>query len=228
MTSQLKKNLLSLTGVAVFVFLASCSFPSTNKNTNHSNGNSANSATPAKVGGGITYTNSSEHFTGTLEENNVDFSFTYPVDWKRDPEAGKTTSPNFVKVEHATDDDVTLENFAVGYFTGQSEVMPKLASQLSQKFSSGFPEYKKASEGPTHIGKYDGYEFRFTSHSAETSRGPLDIWGRVILLPGSADRKGATLIMLATSASDAVKSVNDLGEKGELPAILSSFKFAKD
>ena len=225
MTPQLKKNLLSLTGLGVFVFLAVGSFPSTNKNENTSN---SNLGVSARVGDIETYTNSSEQFTGSLAKNNVDFSFEYPKNWKRDPEAGKGTSPNFVKVERTTDDEITLENFAVGYFTGQHEAMPKLADELSQQFSRGFPEYKKVSEGETKVGRYDGYEFRFTSHSANTARGPLDIWGRVVLLPGAPSRKGAALIMLATSASDEVKGVSDVGEKGELPAILTSFKFDKD
>ncbi len=34
--------------------------------------------------------------------------------------------------------------------------------------------------------------------------------------------------MIASSASDQVRSVDDVGVKGELPIILSSFKFDKD
>ena len=78
------------------------------------------------------------------------------------------------------------------------------------------------------MGPYDGYEFRFTSHNSETARGELDVWGRVVLLPGSTGRKGATLILLATSASDEVHGPADLGEKGELPTILNSFRFGGD
>ena len=51
-----------------------------------------------------------------------------------------------------------------------------------------------------------------------------DIWGRIVLLPGTGARKGATLLMLASSASSDVHGVEDLGEKGELPIILNSFR----
>ena len=126
-----------------------------------------------------------------------------------------------------SDDEITMENFAVGYFTGQADLMPKLAEQLNEQLSGGFPEYKKVSEGPTKVGNYDGYEFRFTSHSKETSRGELDIWGRTVLIPGNDERKGAVLLMIATSANDQIKGVSDVGSKGDLPIILNSFRFAK-
>jgi len=230
MKPQLKRNLLSLAGLGFFVLLALGSYPSTNNNQTATNNNKANSnaGTSTHAADTTTYKNSSEHFTGPLEENYVDFSFDYPSAWKRDPKAGKGDSPNFVKVEQTTDDDITLENFAVGYYTGQPEAMPKVAEQLSQQFSSGFPEYQKVSQGATKAGRYDGYEFRFTAHAKNTPKGDLDIWGRVILLPAGDNRKGAALIMLATSASDQVRSIEDVGEKGQLPMVLSSFKFDKD
>ena len=227
MTSQLKRNLLSVAGLGIFVLLALGSYPSTNSNRNNNNSSKPTGVT-AHSAGMTTYSNSSGNFTGNLKDNYVDFSFDYPTDWKKDPGAGKGDSPNFVKVEQTTGDQITLENFAVGYFTGQREFMPKLANQLSEQFANGFPEYKKVSEGETKVGRYDGYEFRFTAHASNTPKGDLDVWGRVVLLPGADNRKGAALIMLATSASDKVHSVDDVGEKGELPMVLNSFKFDKD
>jgi hypothetical protein len=54
-----------------------------------------------------------------------------------------------------------------------------------------------------------------------------DIWGRVVLLPGTGARKGAILIMLASSTGldVGVHGPEDVGEKGELPIILNSFRF---
>lgn len=226
MTSQLKRNLISIIALGIFALLAAGSLPSTNKNSNtNSNVNSAPVASHAS--NTTTYRNSSETFTGTLQENYVDFTFDYPNSWTRDDKAGKGTSPNFVKVEKLSDDKVTIENFAVGYFTGQKELMGKLAAQLNEQLSGGFPDYKKVSEGNTRVGPYDGYEFRFTSHSSKTARGELDIWGRAVLLPGDTGRKGAVLLMLVTSASDDVHGVEEVGDKGELPVILNSFRFGK-
>jgi hypothetical protein len=221
MTSPRNKVLLSLAGLAVFIFLAAGS--TLNRNSN-SNSNSDSKPAPEKAST-TTYQNSSGRFVGKLQDYYVNFTFDYPSTWKRDGDAGKGTSPNFVKLERRSNDDITLENFAVGYFTGQKELMQKLAAQLSNQLKPGFPGYRKVSEGPTTVGSYDGYEFRFTAHSDKSARGDLDIWGRAILLPGTEDRKGAVLLMLATSASSEVKGVDDVGEKGELPIILNSFKF---
>lgn len=194
---------------------------STNKNANVKTVGSNSRASADKV----TYTNSKAGFSGKLADNFVAFSFDYPGSWKRDPKAGTGDSPNFVKVEHETDDQITLENFAVGYFTGQKQLMPQLAAQLNDQFKGNFPEYQKVSEGETKVGSYDGYEFRFTSHSTTSSNKPIEIWGRVILLAGDTGRKGAALVMLATSQSPDVHGVEEVGEKGDLPSVLNSFRF---
>src|SRR5258705_3346370 len=229
MASQFKKGLVWLTGLAVFAFFSCGCRTSTTNNSNNSN-NPTNNAVRTQTAAETTrYSNSSEKFSGDLQNNYVDFSFDYPSTWKRDTHAGKSKSPNFVKVENATADQmITLENFAVGYFSGQADLMPELANQMSEQISRGFPKYKKVSEGTTKIGGYDGYEFRFTAHAEDTPKGDLDLWGRTVLLPGANERKGAVLTMIATSASDKIHSVNDVGEKGDLPVILNSFRFEKN
>jgi hypothetical protein len=207
------------------ILLSYASACSTKKSVNGSNSNTT-SPTHNTTTATTTYKNSSVKFSGPLAEFYVDFSFDYPSSWERDEDAGKASSPNFVKVEKFSDDEKTIENFAVGYFSGQADLMPKLANDLSNDIARGFPEYKKVSEGPTKIGNYDGYEFKFTSHTSEQTQ-QLDIWGRAVLIPGNDQRNGAVLLMMATSAGDQVKGVDDLGNKGELPIILNSFRFAK-
>src|SRR5712691_10740695 len=118
MNEQLKRTLFSLAGLAVFLVLAFGSEYSTNSNNSNRKtvGSSTNASTNSDTG---SYTNSKSAFTGKLADNYVEFSFNYPSSWKRDPKAGTGDSPNFVKVENETSDQITLENFAVGYFTGQ-------------------------------------------------------------------------------------------------------------
>ena len=62
-----------------------------------------------------------------------------------------------------------------------------------------------------------------------TERGDLNLWGRVIFLPTGkeGDTTGATLTMLCTSLAGELSSVEDVGEKGEAPVILESFRFGK-
>ena len=203
----LRNHLFSLAGVGAFLFLAFATAP----DNHNGNGNSNRSSNPNTS----TYVNSRGSFSGKLADNYVDFSFDYPTSWKR-----VTDSSNFVKFENETSGGDTIENFAVGWVSAPRSALPELASQLSDQSAKNFPDYQRVSEGETTIGSYRGYEFRFKSHATGG-----DIWGRIVLLPSEGSRKGAAIVMLATSNSSAVKGPEDVGEKGELPGILSSFKF---
>jgi len=177
------------------------------------------------------FVNSRTNLDGKLLENYVDFSFYYPNTWQKDPSAGGRGASNFAKVERRLPPDFTQENFAVGWYsaTGTStELFKNLAENLSKQLSTGFPEYRKVSEGPTRVGVYDGYEFRFESMSRDTAKGDVKIWGRVVFLPPpSGGSTGVTLLMLTTSLAPELTSVDDVGVKGELPMVLESFRFGK-
>lgn len=203
---HLRNHLFSVAGLGVFIFLALATTPTNNRNDRTSSPNQTR------------YVNSRSGFSGKLADNYVDFSFDYPNDWKR-----VTDNSNFVKFEKKTSGGDTIENFAVGWVSGPASMMPQFAQQLSDQSAKGFPEYKKVSEGETKIGAYDGYEFRFSSHMS-TAEGEADIWGRIVLLPSEAGRKGVALVMLASSKSTDVHGPEDVGEKGELPIILNSFR----
>ena len=206
---HLRNHLFSLASVGMFLFLALATTPTNNNNNNNNRPSSPNTTR---------YVNSRAGFTGKLADNYVDFSFDYPSSWTR-----VTDSSNFVKVEKKAGSD-TVENFAVGWVSGPAAMLPQFAQQLSDQISKGFPQYKKVSEGEVKIGPYDAYEFRFSSHMS-TGEGEADIWGRVVLLPSESARKGAALVMLASSRSAEVHGPEDVGEKGELPTILNSFRF---
>jgi hypothetical protein len=177
------------------------------------------------------FVNSKTNLDGKLLEHYVDFSFYYPSTWQKDAEAGVAGASNFAKVERRLPPDFTQENFAVGWYsaTGTStELFKNLAENLSKQLSTGFPEYRKVSEGPTRVGVYDGYEFRFEGMSRNTAKGDVKIWGRVVFLPPpSGGSTGVTLLMLTTSLAPELTSVDDVGVKGELPMLLESFRFGK-
>ena len=179
----------------------------------------------------VQFVNSKANLDGKLLEHYVDFSFYYPNRWQKDPEAGVAGASNFAKVERRLPPDFTQENFAVGWYsaTGTStELFKNLAENLSKQLSTGFPEYRKVSEGPARVGSYEGYEFRFEGMSRDTAKGDVTIWGRVIFLPPpSGGNSGVTLLMLTTSLAPELKSVDDVGVKGELPMVLESFRFGK-
>jgi hypothetical protein len=182
----------------------------------------------------VQFVNSKKNLDGKLAEHYVDFSFYYPDSWKKDPNAGVPGASNFAKVERRLPPDFTQENFAVGWYSsaGSAEadasVFHTLVENLSSQFKKSFPEYKKVSEAETKVGVYKGYEFRFESVSRNTVNGDVNVWGRVVLLPPpNGGQNGVTLLMLTTSLAPELKSVDDVGEKGDLPMLLQSFRFGK-
>jgi hypothetical protein len=185
----------------------------------------ANAPAPTRSANTKQYVNTREGRTGKLSENFVDFSFYYPHNWVLDEDP----APNFVRVERKLTDDgsnSTQENFAVGWVSAtgtalDKQLMPKLAAQFNTQFASQFPNYKKMSEGETKIGPYEGYEFRFTARQND-----VDFWGRVAILPPpSGQTKGVALMMIASDRAPELSGVEDVGEKGELPIVLDSFRF---
>jgi len=182
----------------------------------------------------VEFVNSNAELDGKLAEHYVDFSFYYPRGWQKDPAAGVPGATNFAKVERRIPPDFTQENFAVGSYlsAGSADsdraVFHTLAENLSSQFAKKFPEYRKVSEGMAKVGVYEGYEFRFEGMSRDTAKGDLNLWGRVIFLPPvDGSKNGVTLLMLATSLAPELKSVEDVGVKGELPMMLESFRFGK-
>jgi hypothetical protein len=182
----------------------------------------------------VEFVNSSRSLDGQLAEHYVDFSFYYPNRWQKDPAAGTPGARNFAQVERRLPPDFTQENFAVAWNSSAAPVAENralfhtLAENLSAQFQKKFPGYRKVSEGETKLGVYDGYEFRFESMSPNTAKGDLKVWGRVIFLaPVDGGKNGVTLLMLATSLAPELKSVDDVGIKGELPMMLTSFRFGK-
>jgi len=176
----------------------------------------------------VQFVNSKDDVAGKLRENYVDFSFYYPNRWVKVP-----STDNFIKVERRLPPDFTQENFAVspwyapeGAATFDNDFFRVLAEKDSSDFSKKFPEYKKISEGPTKAGAYDGYEFRFAAVSRGTDKGDITLWGREIFFPPRAGEKtGLKFLILTTSLAPELRSASDVGEKGELPMLLESFRF---
>lgn len=181
------------------------------------------------------FTNSQANLDGKLAEHYVDFSFYYPNAWVVDPKAGTAGSGNFAKVERRLPPDFTQENFAVrpydskGTYASDLPNYPAQVEAFSASLAKVFPEYSKVSEGPTRINSLDAYEFRWTGVSRGTAKGDLQLWGRVVFVPTGVegDKTGAILSMFTTSLAPELSGVADVGEKGQAPVILESFRFAK-
>jgi hypothetical protein len=183
----------------------------------------------------VAFKNAKDNLDGKLADHYFDFSFYYPKSWQSDPKAGVPGATNFAKVERSLPPDFTQENFAVGWYTSEGTFAadlpsyPRRVEEFSKALSKVFPEYHKVSEGPTKINSMDAYEFRWAGVSKGTEKGDLQLWGRVVFLPTGVegDKSGATLTMFATSLAPELLGVEDVGEKGEMPVILESFRVGK-
>jgi hypothetical protein len=182
----------------------------------------------------VAFVNSKDNLDGKLAEHYVDFNFYYPERWEKDPRAGVPGARNFVQVERRLPPNFTQENFAVSWYSstgslaGDRPAFPGLVESLSSSFAKTIDGYRKISEGQTKLGAYDGYEFRFEGLSQNTTKGQFKIWGRAIFVPPvDGTKNGATLLMLTTSLAPELRSIDDMGVKGELPMLLESFRFGK-
>jgi hypothetical protein len=183
----------------------------------------------------VQFVNSNEKLDGKLAEHYFDFSFYYLKSWNRDPKAGVAGATNFVKVQRTLPPALVQENFAVGWYTSSGtfaqdlQTYPQRVEQTSSALAKSYPEYEKISEGPTKVNSMDAYEFRWQGLEKGTDRGDVKLWGRVIFLPTGTegDTAGAILSFFCTSLAPELSSVQDVGEKGEAPVILKSFRFGK-
>ena len=209
---------------------------SSSSNTTSANTSGAASQPPVEAPPNSTkFTNTRDKLTGSLAEHFVDFSLYYPNNWTVDQKAGTASSSNFFRAYRMLSDDTgdyLQESAAVGWYQSNGTmqldraIFPNRVEYFNNLFAKDYPEYQKVSEGETKFNGLDGYEFLFKSLIRETGKGDINLWGRVIFLPaGSEDaRNGIVLLTVASSAAPEIRSAGDVGEKGQLPVILKTFR----
>lgn len=208
-------------------------------NANSANANTAsNAAQPPVVQppNSTQFVNSREKVTGSLAEHFVDFSLYYPNNWILDPKAGTGGSSNFFRASRYFQNDpqsYVHEIMSVGWYQSNGTmqldrpIFPNRVEYFNNLLQKDFPEYQKISEGETSVNGLQGYQFTFKSTVKGTDKGDIDLWGRVIFLPVGTEsaRNGVVLMMVASSDLPEIKGLEDVGEKGELPVILKTFRF---
>jgi len=152
-----------------------------------------------------------------------------------DPKAGTAASGNFAKVERRLPPDFTQENFAVrwyeskGTFASDLPNYPAQAEEFSASLAKAFLSITKYLKDRQKLIRWNAYEFRWVAASKGTVKGDLQLWGRVVFVPTGVegDKTGAMLTMFTTSLAPELSDVEDVGEKGQTPVILESFRFVK-
>lgn len=181
------------------------------------------------------YVNTKEALPDGLKDKFVGFTFNYPEKFVVVP-----GDANFIKVEEsisAPGGNFTLENFAVGNLVASPEaipgmdqdmIFPMLIEQFGAKFAQGFPNYKKVAEAPEEVAGLKGRALLFQAEFKGTDKGDIAFYGKVLLARQKGKERGVALLMLATSLDPDVKSAADVGVKGDLGAIVKTFRLTGD
>lgn len=171
----------------------------------------------------VGWTNDRSRLSGDKLANFTPFTFRYPTSWTV-LEDGSGETPNFVKIERASESGITVENFAVGWYAGAGP--DDVIAMIEPQFASSFPNYDKVADETTLIAGATSKGFRFQA-VVETPGGPVTFWGRALARPVEPTR-GILLVMFASQLAPGVENAGDIGRKGELPVILESFRIGEE
>lgn len=182
------------------------------------------------------FQNNRANLKNDIYRNFIPFSLYVPNSWKILPPApasSKEIRGKFFDASSTTSDGKLKEQMLISYYPSKgsyiedAEEFPKLAKETSETLSKLIPGFQVISEGRTKVnGNWHAYEVKFQG-SGETSKGEkLTVWGRRLFIPTARPgiRSGFEITLLATSNSDAVKSVDDVGLKGDLATMLYTFE----
>jgi hypothetical protein len=181
------------------------------------------------------FENSKSNLKGDLIANFVGFTLYYPKDWKSNgpqPAIGSGRG-KFLDISRETADGRMLEQMLVSYYPSKGTYsedapnFPQLVKESNETLKKFLPGYQAVSEGEIKVnGGWHAYELKFQGGGTSPNGEKLTVWGRRIFIPAArpGTRNGFEITMLATSLSDDIKSVDDVGVKGELGPILYSFE----
>jgi LPXTG-motif cell wall-anchored protein len=182
------------------------------------------------------YQNVKENLKGDLLRNFVGFTLFYPKDWKvNGPQAGTSANVRgkFLDISGVTPEGKLKEQMLVSYyaskgtFSEDSEKFSTMVKETNDTLKKILPGYQMVSEGEIKLnGNWRAYEIKFQGGGTSENGEKLVVWGRRLFIPASrlGVRNGFEITMLATSLAENVKSVDDVGVKGELAAILETFE----
>ncbi len=178
----------------------------------------------------VYFQNSKESSAGEAAKNFLGFSLYYPQNWK--PKEAKN---NFLDISSTDEKGLPIEQMLVsfydskGTFKADRNNFPKLLEKSNNDLNKALQgNYKIISQGETKIqnGRWQVYEVKFESLGTAANGEKVTLWGRRLWIPAQRVglKNGYVITMLATSLSEEVKSVEDVGVKGELSNILETFE----
>lgn len=178
--------------------------------------------------GSVYFQNSRDNLTGEKMKNFLGFSLYYPQDWKIG-----TAESSFLDVSRKAANNLPVEQMLVSYYSSQgtfksdAEIFPVEVKKTDATLKKIIPNYKLISQGEKTVNNgWQAYEVKFEGKSKTAGGEDISIWGRRLFIPTQLRgmNNGYVITMLATSLSKEVKSVDDVGVKGELSSVLETFE----
>lgn len=181
------------------------------------------------------FQSSKQDLRGDLARNFVAFSLYYPNDWKvnaakESVEAG--TRGKFLDISRNATNGKLAEQMLISYYESRgtinndAEKFPQFVSETNETLKKLIPDYQMLSQGKTQINGWWAYEVKFQGGGTTDTGEKLIVWGRRLFIPAARAgvKNGFEITMLATSYSGDVKSVDDVGNRGGLKTVLSTFE----
>lgn len=184
--------------------------------------------------GTLFFENSKENLSKELLRNYRNFYLYYPKDWKVNKADDK-----FIDISKNSADGLPMEQFMVSYYDSDGtfeldkDNFPKIVEKASENIRNlPLPNFQLLGEGLIFLNKTDGYEgwkayeMKFQGEGKATNGETIKLFGRHFYIPAARPgvKKGLVVTLLGTSLSDEIKSADDLGTKGDLKTILSTFE----
>ena len=165
-----------------------------------------------------------------LAKNFLGFEIFYPQGWTKN-----ASDTNFLDISKRSASGFPIEQMLItrydsrGTMTLDRPNFPKLVEKSNQDLKKSLGDsFKVVSEGDTVIqnGRWKVYEVKFQSTGKNEKGDTITLWGRRLWLPvqRAGVQSGFVITLLATSLSDSIKSVDDVGIKGELANVLETFE----
>lgn len=182
------------------------------------------------------YENLKQNLSGDLIRNFVGFKMYIPNSWRSSGATPSSTSNGrgkFIDIARSTDDGKLMEQMLISYYPSKGSLaedtpaFPQLVKETNETLKKLIPGYQMLSAGEIKInGDWQAYEVKFQGSGTTGSGERLLVWGRRIFMPAARQgvRNGFEITMLATSYAPDVRSVDDVGVKGELANILYTFE----
>lgn len=177
-----------------------------------------------------------QNVRGDLARNFVGFSLFYPNDWKVN-EAGESTERGtrgkFLDISRNAPNGKLAEQMLISYyesrgtFNSDQEKFPQFVAETNETLKKLIPDYQMLSQGRIMVnGGWPAYEVKFQGGGTTDKGEKLIVWGRRLFIPAARPgvKNGFEITMLATSYSADVKSVDDVGARGGLATVLSTFE----